>query len=679
MSDPVTKQELVDAGVDSRDLGKVVNDAAGLSPVTTRLGQSVKNIAKVIEDVEVEADAAIDDVNQASLSAIASIEETVGDAASYNDRGAWVVDTYVIKDLVQESGITYVCTVAHASSPAFQTDLDAGKWGLFQTQLPEKLLSGYASLAAAVTSIGALATTLVIDKDDTLTASQAIPNTITLRKIAGYKLATSTFTLTCNAWIEASGQLFDISGGGSVVGPPMNREVDVVWFGAGLGLGDDAPLISAAFDFANRGTNIDSLENVTNLVGYSKEYHLNTSLVLGETAAVSGAVIKINGEITTNPALPYAIKLRHFKQPEIKLGRIAPTSASANKGVIIENTFEGSITINQIGEYDVPLTNHGDGTYGFQGCAYYTLRCGAAGKSPHTSVVVESTTSNNGYVSSLFVEITDARGVVFSKHTEGVAQAAPFHNIQYVRCGLEHILNEGFVWEKTHFCAVLYPRLEQSGGSFSIGVLNLTGDCEGNTFEFFQIVDTQIGTLTESSIVKARIMDVGGVVVAYQASETRSGRIYHSDRTKDLTTQNLTVFTYGDTVDTSLGAPLSKYRGFFKDSAGVTHPYGLGTPYASLTISSYTGPEVIALGYETTVDLKVDSGALEIRSHANRQDEGMEIILNVRVAHTDLTFASNDGTLPIAKTAFPTAGVYMIKRIDFRWRVTQIGNQFATS
>ncbi len=50
-------------------------------------------------------------------------------ADGFNPRGAWAASTaYATQDLVDYNDATYVCLVAHTSSPAFPTDLTAGNW-----------------------------------------------------------------------------------------------------------------------------------------------------------------------------------------------------------------------------------------------------------------------------------------------------------------------------------------------------------------------------------------------------------------------------------------------------------------------------------------------------------------------------------------------------------------------
>jgi len=229
----VTQQQLEDAAEDALTLQEVANEPASVNGdgiIYSRLGLPIKVVQKVIEDVET----------------------AVAGMSSYNDRGPWLTLTgYAIKDLVQESGITYLCIVAHTSG-TFATDLAAGKWGIFQTEGPEKLLSSYASLAAAVAAIGATSTSLVIDVNTTLTGNLTLPATMSRRHANKAVITVATYTLTDNSTINAGvEQLYDISGGGSVVGPAQSPAIYPQWFGAvGNGVADDTVPIQSALDFA---------------------------------------------------------------------------------------------------------------------------------------------------------------------------------------------------------------------------------------------------------------------------------------------------------------------------------------------------------------------------------------------------------------------------------------------
>lgn len=211
MADPVTKLELENASVDAGDLGDILNSDSSTT-VTTRLGLPVKSVANAVAGI-----------------------------SSYDDKGAWLTSTgYVIKDLVQESGITYICTIAHTSG-TFATDKAAGKWGIFQTQLPEVLLSEHASLSAAIAAIGATETTLLLDTASALTGDLVQPSTLVFKSAAkGNAIDVSTHTLTMNGGLIAGEwQVFDVMDGGKVTGLSSLGKVLIEWFG-GVGDGDNA-------------------------------------------------------------------------------------------------------------------------------------------------------------------------------------------------------------------------------------------------------------------------------------------------------------------------------------------------------------------------------------------------------------------------------------------------------
>lgn len=114
----------------------------------------------------------------------------------------------------------------------------------------EKLLTNYATLADAVTTIGSTETTLVIDKDDTLTANVTVPSTMNLRFVNGNMVTTSTYTLTVNGVIDAGRyQIFNDTGG-TVNGTPLIKFAMPEWFGAAHdGTTDDKTKIQSACDF----------------------------------------------------------------------------------------------------------------------------------------------------------------------------------------------------------------------------------------------------------------------------------------------------------------------------------------------------------------------------------------------------------------------------------------------
>jgi len=112
------------------------------------------------------------------------------------------------------------------------------------------LLSSYASLAAAITAIGATPARLYINATETLTADATIPATMVLAFGPSGQIATGTYTLTVNGGVDARRtQIFDVSGGGSVSGAPILDHAYPEWFGAD-GAGNDATEVQNALNFA---------------------------------------------------------------------------------------------------------------------------------------------------------------------------------------------------------------------------------------------------------------------------------------------------------------------------------------------------------------------------------------------------------------------------------------------
>lgn len=112
------------------------------------------------------------------------------------------------------------------------------------------LLSSYASLAAAITAIGATPARLYINSTETLTADATIPATMVLAFGPSGQIATGTYTLTVNGGVDARRQqIFDPSGGGSVSGAPILDHVYPEWFGAD-GAGNDLTEVQNALNFA---------------------------------------------------------------------------------------------------------------------------------------------------------------------------------------------------------------------------------------------------------------------------------------------------------------------------------------------------------------------------------------------------------------------------------------------
>jgi hypothetical protein len=115
----------------------------------------------------------------------------------------------------------------------------------------ELYIGDYASLAAAITAIGATETTLVIDSGITLTANATIPATLSLRIPKGGSITkASTYTLTINGPFEAGlYQVFSgFSGSDILFGKGTIKGIRPEWFGAKA---DDSTDCTSAFDVAD--------------------------------------------------------------------------------------------------------------------------------------------------------------------------------------------------------------------------------------------------------------------------------------------------------------------------------------------------------------------------------------------------------------------------------------------
>lgn len=88
-------------------------------------------------------------INGAASTTVALDTFTVKTVAGYlqelqatNPRGAWGTGTvYALKDVVVESSIVYICTIAHTGG-TFATDLAAGKWAVYQLDVTSAITFG---------------------------------------------------------------------------------------------------------------------------------------------------------------------------------------------------------------------------------------------------------------------------------------------------------------------------------------------------------------------------------------------------------------------------------------------------------------------------------------------------------------------------------------------------------
>lgn len=99
---------------------------AELDSIAVSLNLTIKNLALLQRDDTVMRDGVV------PVSALGSDTLKLLTTGSAVVRGAWLTATaYAIKDLVTQSGNTYICAVAHTAG-VFATDLAAVKWILFQ-------------------------------------------------------------------------------------------------------------------------------------------------------------------------------------------------------------------------------------------------------------------------------------------------------------------------------------------------------------------------------------------------------------------------------------------------------------------------------------------------------------------------------------------------------------------
>ncbi|HEM7307746.1 TPA: hypothetical protein U2K59_000384 [Acinetobacter baumannii] len=118
----VTRQQLVDAGLDAESLQKFISGTE-FEDVLTRLGMQYPTLAKAVLLIHQLGESKIDDVlNDLKIRYLA-----------LSVRGNWTANTaYEIKYLVFVNNITYICLVDHTSSSNFQDDLNSGKWSVYQ-------------------------------------------------------------------------------------------------------------------------------------------------------------------------------------------------------------------------------------------------------------------------------------------------------------------------------------------------------------------------------------------------------------------------------------------------------------------------------------------------------------------------------------------------------------------
>lgn len=145
MAGPITIADLENAKVDVETIAGIANSTS--PTIVDRLGRT----RRTLDGVEDELDFKVAEIEAARVAGLSNINADVAEVdarktqainidipnavatvAAINNRGAWAPATaYALKDIVLETGVWYMCVVAHTSSAAFATDV-ASKWRVYQ-------------------------------------------------------------------------------------------------------------------------------------------------------------------------------------------------------------------------------------------------------------------------------------------------------------------------------------------------------------------------------------------------------------------------------------------------------------------------------------------------------------------------------------------------------------------
>lgn len=117
----ITKEGLINASKDANTLEECINGPAN-KKVRSRLGGhywTLATVGSIVEETKTETSEFLNDLATRYL--------------ALSLKGDWQAATaYVVKDLVFVENITYICLVGHTSSSSFQSDLNNGKWFVYQ-------------------------------------------------------------------------------------------------------------------------------------------------------------------------------------------------------------------------------------------------------------------------------------------------------------------------------------------------------------------------------------------------------------------------------------------------------------------------------------------------------------------------------------------------------------------
>tara|TARA_R110002072_G_C7919038_1_gene530912 strand:+ start:116 stop:1357 length:1242 start_codon:yes stop_codon:yes gene_type:complete len=179
----------------ARDFGRAFKLSSGVDAVASLAVSAINRAGRVFgfsaDGLGLVIGATFDEIANAEANATAAAQSAADAAAAeaslLKNEGAWLTATdYGIGDIVQESGTSYHCEIAHTSG-VFNTDLAAVRWTVFAAKgnagagtgdmLAANNLSDLFDIVAARTTLGlgSAAVKNFIDNDDLSVGPTAIP------------------------------------------------------------------------------------------------------------------------------------------------------------------------------------------------------------------------------------------------------------------------------------------------------------------------------------------------------------------------------------------------------------------------------------------------------------------------------------------------------------------------
>lgn len=170
-------------------------DGRSLSSILNELQAAITTLSNV-EGIDTELQETLTQV-QALVSQVAATEAALGQW-----RGTWETGTnYVVGDRVEESGSSYICTIAHTSE-IFFSDLTANRWNLFAQKGLDGLGSGDLVAANNLSDVANVATAranlLAQTLNSLLTAISGLAANGLIARTSASTASTRTITGTAN-------------------------------------------------------------------------------------------------------------------------------------------------------------------------------------------------------------------------------------------------------------------------------------------------------------------------------------------------------------------------------------------------------------------------------------------------------------------------------------------------